>query len=102
MKTLIEFASRLDSERILKKMPKSRLAERTGVTNKTVQGFLKGENDARLSTIISMAHVLGLELVLVPKEIAASIEATGDRGVRYVPIQSLVDNALEAKFIKAP
>ena len=50
------------------------VAAKSGVTERTLRNLLNGD-DVRLSTLQSIAGVLGMEMVLMPRGLANGIEA---------------------------
>jgi hypothetical protein len=72
MKTLKEVKATLDGVRKHQNLPKSKLASDTGLASLTIDGVFGGAKDPRLTTIMTVAAQLGLELVLVPSSVAAS------------------------------
>jgi transcriptional regulator with XRE-family HTH domain len=91
MRTALEVGAKLQEARRDKKLRVTELVEKTGLTAVTLRGLLDGKTDARLSTLIAVAHEVGLELVLVPKEIAQSFES---RSMPHVAVESFVSRAL--------
>lgn len=51
------------------------LATAAGLSRMTVQRFEAGEVDARVSTLQEMARALGMEWMLVPRELRPELEA---------------------------
>lgn len=51
------------------------LAASAGLSRMTVQRFEAGEVDPRVSTLQEMARALGMEWVLVPRELRPDVEA---------------------------
>lgn len=49
------------------KLSKQEIAERAGISRRALYSLLKGEVDPRLSTLESLAHVLGMVLFAAPK-----------------------------------
>jgi len=75
MKTSADLGNKLQEARERKKIKLVDLVDRTGLTAVTLRNVLEGKTDPRLSTIVALAHEVGLELVLLPKEVAQSFEA---------------------------
>ena len=53
------------------KLPKQVIAQRAGISRRALYSLLAGEADPRLSTLESLAHVLGLDLFAAPKAVHA-------------------------------
>lgn len=51
------------------------LQRATGLNYLTVSNALKGKTDPQVSTLMALAHELGMELVVVPKAVAAQLMA---------------------------
>jgi DNA-binding phage protein len=51
------------------KLSKQEIAQRAGISRRALYSLLEGEADPRLSTIESLAHVLGLDLFAAPKAV---------------------------------
>ena len=49
------------------KLSKQEIAERAGISRRALYSLLEGEADPRLSTVESLAHVLGMDLFAAPK-----------------------------------
>ncbi|WP_211474247.1 helix-turn-helix domain-containing protein [Collimonas humicola] len=91
MKTLSELSSILRHAKDRLALPVVAMSRDSGLTAVTIRGVLAGKNDPRLSTLMTIADQLGLELMLLPKTMASSIAAqarTEDE------VQSLVAAAL--------
>ncbi|AMP00320.1 helix-turn-helix family protein [Collimonas arenae] len=91
MKTLSELSSTLREAKDQLAMPIIDMSRNTGLTAVTIRGLLAGKNDPRLSTLMTLADQLGLEVMLVPKALAASITA---KPTAPAEVQSLVTAAL--------
>lgn len=75
MKTLSEIATRLEDERQGLKLDYQSLAERTGLTPLSVRNVLQGRTAPRITTLMAIADQLGLEVLLLPKVVAAGLQA---------------------------
>lgn len=73
MKTLDELATALEEARHAKGLTYKDLAARTGLTPLTVRHVLQGKAAVRATNLMALAAELGLELVLVPQAVAASL-----------------------------
>lgn len=76
MKTIADVAGTLQQQRLQREVPYDELAQAAGLTPLSVRRALHGQTDARITTVMSLADKLGLELVLVPKQLAATLEPT--------------------------
>ena len=74
-------------------LTQARLADSSGISARTLTHVLSGQEDFRVSTLMAVAHQLGLEVVLVPKGAARAV-AGGD--AIGPPVRSVVTEALEA------
>ena len=74
MKTLSEVASRLEDERRRLMLDYQALAERTGLTPLSVRNVLQGRSAPRITTLMAIADQLGLEVLLLPKVVAAGLQ----------------------------
>lgn len=91
MKTLSDLATALRSATASKGLNALRLHKTTGLSYLTVRDCLSGAKDARMTTVLALANQLGLELVLVPREVAASLEIKPHQAA----VQTLVDHATQ-------
>ena len=73
MKTLQEFADALTEVQKARKLTARELADSVGLSDLSVRRILSGQTAPRLTNAMALASELGLELVLVPKEVALSI-----------------------------
>lgn len=94
MKTSLDVGARLQEARASRKVSMKDLVDKTGLTAVTLRRALEGTTDARISTVVAIAQELGLELVLVPKQIAASLETPPRPGPQ---IESIVARALRER-----
>ena len=73
MKTLQEFADALTHAQKARKLTAKELADSVGLSDLSVRRILSGQAAPRLTNAMALASELGLELVLVPKEVAQSL-----------------------------
>jgi len=73
MNTLQALAAELETARLARGLPYKTLAERTGLSPLAVRQALQGRTALRANNLMALADELGLELALVPKEMAASL-----------------------------
>ena len=95
MKTLYDVSIALEAARKNRPVALKKLVETTGLTAVTIRGLLLGTKDSRLSTLLAVANELGLEVLLVPKEVAASI-STSPVGVKS-DVETLVGASLDRR-----
>lgn len=69
MKSVAELSNVLDQRSKALKYGKLQLARDSGVTYRTLSHVLGGAQDFKVSTLLAVADRLGLELMLVPKEV---------------------------------
>ncbi|MEB0138815.1 MULTISPECIES: helix-turn-helix transcriptional regulator [unclassified Undibacterium] len=81
MSTIIE---QLVNVREVKHLSQTAFAEKAGLNRMTVARTELGKIDPRLSTILVMARALGLDLMLVPKELKQALEEFIQSGGKYV------------------
>ncbi|WP_431096060.1 helix-turn-helix domain-containing protein [Polaromonas aquatica] len=75
MKTLSEVAARLEGERQRQGLDYQAIAESTGLTPLSVRSALQGKTAPRITTLMAIADQLGLEVLLLPKVVAAGLQA---------------------------
>jgi hypothetical protein len=93
MKTLKEIADILQQARSDGAVTLRELSEQTGLTAVTLRGLLEAKTDPRLTTLMAVADQLGLEVMLVPQAVSASIARPAQPDVIEVP--TLVGAALK-------
>src|SRR5258706_14917038 len=93
MKTLLEVAARLESERQRQKITYTELAQATGLSVLAVRQALQGKTAARVTSMMALADRLGLEMVLLPKEVAGAMDHTRAEPVK--PALTSVERALQ-------
>jgi transcriptional regulator with XRE-family HTH domain len=74
MKTLSEISAHLEGERQRLMLDYQALAERTGLTPLSVRNILQGRTAPRITTLMAIADQLGLEVLLLPKLVAAGLQ----------------------------
>ncbi len=75
MKTLQSLAAELEAARLARGLTYKTLAERTGLSTLAVRQALQGRTALRATNLMALAEELGLELALVPREMAASLRS---------------------------
>lgn len=73
MNTIGEFSQALSEAQKARRVTAIDLAERTGLSPQAVRQILSGVAAPRLTNAMALASELGLELVLLPKEVARSM-----------------------------
>lgn len=68
MRTLVEISRVLTARLLARRYPKLKLAADAGITYRTLSHVLSGEQDYKVSTLLTVADRLGLEVMLVPNE----------------------------------
>lgn len=81
---MINLVQQLVLAREAKKFTQTTLSQESGLSRMTVVRTELEQIDPRLSTILLMARSLGLDLVLVPKELKQSLEQFIQSGGKYV------------------
>ena len=76
-------------------VPQNQLVRESGLAPRTLQLMLSGEHDFKLSSFFAVADRLGLEMVLVPKEAAAAVQAGQTEATEPV-VMTQVQAALNA------
>jgi transcriptional regulator with XRE-family HTH domain len=69
----------LREERQRRKLSQAQLGEVLGVPQSQITRVERGASDIRLSTLIEMAHALGLEPVLIPKAFLPAVRHLTER-----------------------
>jgi transcriptional regulator with XRE-family HTH domain len=80
----MSFISELSAARKAANLTQEELATQAGLTRMTVQRTESGSIDPRLSSLAEMARVLGLEIMLVPKELREPLQAFVRSGGRVL------------------
>lgn len=71
---MIQLTEELEKARKAASLSQEALATRAGLSRMTVQRIESGQIDPRLSTLLEMARVLGLELMTVPAALRPQLE----------------------------
>jgi len=78
MTTLLQIGQSLRTERVHQKKPKTTLAKASGVHRNTLSGLEAGTANVELNTLIALCDQLGLDVVLVRKEVAKMVPTDGE------------------------
>lgn len=70
---IVDIIRQLRAERQRKNLSQVGLAQRLGVPQSQINRIEHGGSDIRLSTLVEMAHALGLEPVLIPKTLLPAV-----------------------------
>lgn len=92
MRTLQHLATTLRARIAQLGLTQEALSTEAGVSRQTLSKVLSGRADLKVTTLFALADRLGIEIVMVPKEIAPSIEPLDDARPR---VKSMVEAALE-------
>ena len=93
MKTLQNLATTLRSRIRRLNLTQEALSAEAGISRQTLSKVLSGRADLKVTTLFALADRLGLEVMLVPKELAPSMVPADESRPR---VKSVVDAALEA------
>lgn len=72
--TMEDIAGELRAARKRAGLTQKELGEKTGIPQSHISRIEKGEVDVQASSLVEIARVLGLELMLVPRELAAAVD----------------------------
>ena len=78
MTTLLQIGQSLRAERVHQKKHKTKLAKASGVHRNTLSGLEAGAANVGMNTLIALCDQLGLDIVLVRKEIANMVPTDGE------------------------
>lgn len=95
MKTLQSLATELEAARLARGLNYKTLAERTGLSPLAVRQALQGRTAVRATNLMALADELGLELALVPREMAASLRSAGEAPATHLRMRSDVERLLD-------
>jgi len=95
MKNLLVVAKTLRSRAKLMRITQDVLGQSAGVSRRTMGHVLCGERDFKVSTLMSVADALGLELVLVPKGVPQAVSSFEGFGARESAVKTGIRRVLE-------
>ncbi|MDO8300905.1 helix-turn-helix domain-containing protein [Lacisediminimonas sp.] len=75
MTTLLDIGSKIRTARQRQQLSASALAEKSRVHRNTLSALEQGTGNVELNTLLALCEQLGLDIVLTPRETAASAEA---------------------------
>jgi transcriptional regulator with XRE-family HTH domain len=81
MHTLLAIGSMIRQARKAQQLSASELAARSGIHRNTLQALETGKGNIELSKLLSICTELGLELLLVPQQVAQQRAADNGVGV---------------------
>jgi HTH-type transcriptional regulator/antitoxin HipB len=99
--TVSDIIRQLRDQRERQKMSQVHLGQLLGVPQSQITRIERGGSDIRLSTLLEMAHALGLEPVLIPKRLLPAIrhllarEQAGSDSSATAPPRRLLGNEPE-------
>ena len=82
--SITHIAKQLKAERVAKGLSQRALSELAGVPQSHISKIENGTVDLRLSSLIELARVLGLELMLVPRKAMPAVKSIV-RGIERPP-----------------
>ena len=85
MTTLSKIGSMLQAARSAMRLPKTQVAAKAGISRNTLQQLEAGLGNVELKTLIAVCDVLGLDIVLAPKEISAKTQVSYFTGQYKIP-----------------
>lgn len=97
--TIEHIASRLKSERKARGLSQRELSQLSGLPQSHISKIENGTVDLRLSSLIELARVLGLELTLVPKKVLPAITSIIKGSIRH-PNKAVLTDASTQKILK--
>lgn len=92
MKTLQHMATTLRNRIARLNFTQEALSADAGISRQTLSKVLSGRADLKVTTLFALADRLGLEVMLVPKEIAPGMAPADESRPR---VKNVVDAALE-------
>jgi transcriptional regulator with XRE-family HTH domain len=97
--TITQIVNRLRKEREAKRLSQRELGKLAGVPQSHISKIENGTVDLRLSSLIELARVLGLELTLVPKNALPALKSLA-KGTSRPPQKSLGPDPAALKELK--
>ena len=100
MNTIREVSAGLKAALEQRKLTQRAVREAAGISKQTFANVFSGKEDYKLSTLLSLADKLGLDLLLLPKEAARGLSVSRTNSPA---VESFVDRALKgAKGARSP
>lgn len=75
MKTIPEVSALLAARVKNLRKGKMALCDEAGITARTLRNVLSGSEDYKVSTLLALVNRLGMELVIVPREVAGAVQS---------------------------
>ena len=75
MKTIPEVSALLAARVKNLRKGKMTLCDEAGITARTLRNVLSGSEDYKVSTLLALVDRLGMELVIVPREVAGAVQS---------------------------
>ena len=75
MKTIPEVSALLAARVKNLRKGKMALCDEAGITARTLRNVLSGSEDYKVSTLLSLVDRLGMELVIVPREVSGAVQS---------------------------
>lgn len=72
-KTHVDIASELEAQRLRGHHSRGDLVSGAGLSYQSLQKILEGRSDFKVSNLLAIADVLGLEVALVPRSIGSAL-----------------------------
>jgi DNA-binding XRE family transcriptional regulator len=79
-----EIVAELVRARIAAGLTQDTLATQAGISRMTLQRMEAGKNDPRLSTLLVLARTLGMDMMMVPKDLRPDLENFVQAGGRFL------------------
>jgi transcriptional regulator with XRE-family HTH domain len=95
MKSLLEIAAALRAGAKRIAITQDELGEAAGVSRRTLTHALSGTHDIKVTTLMSVADRVGLELVLVPKGATQGIPGPDEFGAKPPIAKTRIQQMLE-------
>lgn len=90
MATLVSIAAVLDEQLVQSGVTRKALGSSAGLSHQTLINLLSGECDYRMSSFLAVLDRLGMELVLLPKEVAGASVSSPSSAPIKTRVQRLV------------
>src|SRR5690348_16108444 len=99
MKSMADLAAQLESERVRQQITYEELGQRAGLSRLSTARVLHGETAARVTTVMALASQLGLEFVLVPKQVAPALAPQQENKLRPLTRVEQLKHGTTASFV---
>jgi transcriptional regulator with XRE-family HTH domain len=95
MTTLLQLGQMLRKERERRRLPKTKLSQRSGVHRNTLLQLESGSGNVELNTLIAICDAMGLSIRLLPNEVAENIAPEG--GIKQSALSKMLTERLGPK-----